>query len=76
MNELMGDISRKSYIIVSGKGGVGKTTISVALGMKLSESGRKTLVVSIDPAHSLGDVLDMEIGSGASHIHRILRIPS
>ena len=63
MNELMGDISRKSYIIVSGKGGVGKTTISVALGMKLSESGRKTLVVSIDPAHSLGDVLDMEIGS-------------
>lgn len=42
-------------ILFSGKGGVGKTTISAATGYKLSYMGYKTIVVSLDPAHSLGD---------------------
>jgi len=63
MNKFLSDLSQKSYIIVSGKGGVGKTTFSAALGIMLADAGKKTLVVSIDPAHSLGDSLDVGIGS-------------
>lgn len=46
-------------ILFSGKGGVGKTTISAATGYKLSKLGYKTIVVSLDPAHSLGDSFDI-----------------
>ena len=46
----------------SGKGGVGKSTVSSAVGVKLSEMGFKTLVVSLDPAHSLSLTFKREIG--------------
>ncbi len=46
-------------ILFSGKGGVGKTTISAATAYKLSTLGYKTIVVSLDPAHSLGDAFDI-----------------
>ncbi|AEF19854.1 MULTISPECIES: TRC40/GET3/ArsA family transport-energizing ATPase [unclassified Hydrogenobaculum] len=46
-------------ILFSGKGGVGKTTVSAATGYKLSKMGYKTIVVSLDPAHSLGDSFDI-----------------
>ncbi len=45
-----------------GKGGVGKTTCAAATAVSLAEAGRKTLIVSLDPAHNLGDVLDAELG--------------
>ncbi len=46
-------------ILFSGKGGVGKTTISAATGYRLSKLGYKTIVVSLDPAHSLADSFDI-----------------
>ncbi len=46
-------------LLFSGKGGVGKTTISAATAYKLSTLGYKTIVVSLDPAHSLGDAFDI-----------------
>ncbi len=46
-------------ILFSGKGGVGKTTLSAATGYRLSEMGYRTLVVSLDPAHSLSDAFDL-----------------
>ena len=46
-------------ILFSGKGGVGKTTLSAATGYKLSELGYRTIVVSLDPAHSLADAFDL-----------------
>ncbi len=46
-------------ILFSGKGGVGKTTISAATGYRLSELGYRTIVVSLDPAHSLADAFDI-----------------
>jgi arsenite/tail-anchored protein-transporting ATPase len=48
-------------IIYSGKGGTGKTTISAATATLLARSGRRTLVLSSDPAHSLADALGVAI---------------
>ena len=47
-------------LLYSGKGGVGKTSVAAATGVRLSELGYKTLVMSVDPAHSLGDSFDLE----------------
>ncbi|HWF39110.1 MAG TPA: ArsA family ATPase [Candidatus Acidoferrales bacterium] len=47
-------------LLFSGKGGVGKTSLAAATGVKLAELGYRTLVMSIDPAHSLGDSFDLE----------------
>ncbi|MEE8485916.1 MAG: ArsA-related P-loop ATPase [Acidimicrobiia bacterium] len=46
-----------STIIVTGAGGVGKTTLSAALGAAISQRGRSTLVLTIDPAKRLADAL-------------------
>jgi arsenite/tail-anchored protein-transporting ATPase len=45
--------------LFSGKGGVGKTSLAAATGVRLAELGRRTLVMSIDPAHSLADSFDL-----------------
>ncbi|SFB27706.1 arsenite efflux ATP-binding protein ArsA [Amycolatopsis marina] len=47
---------------LGGKGGVGKTTMAAALAMSQAARGQRTLVVSTDPAHSLGDVLATRLG--------------
>ncbi|MEB3831469.1 TRC40/GET3/ArsA family transport-energizing ATPase [Phormidium sp. CCY1219] len=48
-------------ILMTGKGGVGKTSVAAATGMRCAELGYKTLVLSTDPAHSLADSFDMEL---------------
>ena len=50
-------------ILYSGKGGVGKTSLSAATAIRTAQLGHRTLVVSTDSAHSLGDALDREIGA-------------
>ncbi len=50
-------------LLFTGKGGVGKTTVAAATAVRSAESGLRTLVMSTDPAHSLGDSFDEEIGS-------------
>jgi arsenite-transporting ATPase len=49
-------------VLFTGKGGVGKTTLAAATAARLARSGRKVLVVSTDPAHSLGDALEADLG--------------
>jgi arsenite-transporting ATPase len=49
-------------IVHTGKGGVGKTSISAATALRCAELGLKTIVISTDTAHSLGDSLQKEIG--------------
>lgn len=56
-------VADRRVIFVGGKGGVGKTTTSAALALRLADGGRNVLVVSTDPAHSLGDVFDRPIGA-------------
>jgi arsenite-transporting ATPase len=48
-------------LLFTGKGGVGKTTLAAATAAHLAATGRKTLVISTDPAHSLGDALDVPL---------------
>jgi arsenite-transporting ATPase len=49
-------------LLFTGKGGVGKTTASAATAALAASRGRKTLVLSTDPAHSLADALGMPLG--------------
>lgn len=51
-------------IMFGGKGGVGKTTCAASSAIWAAEHGRKTLIISTDPAHSLGDSLGMNLPPG------------
>ncbi|MBO8182766.1 MAG: ArsA family ATPase [Archaeoglobus sp.] len=48
-------------ILFTGKGGVGKTTVAAATAIKTSDLGKKTLIISTDPAHSLSDSFSVEL---------------
>lgn len=52
----------KRVILISGKGGVGKTTVAAATAIAAARTGRRTLVMSFDLAHSLSDSFDLECG--------------
>jgi arsenite-transporting ATPase len=49
-------------ILFTGKGGVGKTSVAAATAMRCAQAGYRTVVMSTDPAHSLGDCFDLEAG--------------
>ncbi|MCP5043763.1 MAG: ArsA family ATPase [bacterium] len=49
-------------VLYTGKGGVGKTTTAAATALRSAAQGKRTLLISADPAHSLSDVLDQRIG--------------
>ena len=55
-------------LLFTGKGGVGKTTIAAATAVRAAKAGRRTLVMSTDPAHSLADSFDVELGAEAREI--------
>jgi arsenite-transporting ATPase len=55
-------------LLYSGKGGVGKTSLSAATAVRAAALGKKTLVVSTDAAHSLADALDAPVGSEPTRI--------
>ncbi len=55
-------------LLFTGKGGVGKTTVAAATAVRAADAGLRTLVMSTDPAHSLGDSFDEEIGSRPTQI--------
>ncbi len=61
-------MTQTRIILFTGKGGVGKTTISAATALRAAELGYKTLVMSTDPAHSLADALDHPLGPEPSEI--------
>src|SRR6184192_4086530 len=50
-------------ILYTGKGGVGKTSVAAASARRCAASGLRTVVLSTDPAHSLSDSLEAELGS-------------
>lgn len=48
-------------ILFTGKGGVGKTTVAAATALRCAALGHRTIILSTDPAHSLGDAFDVEL---------------
>lgn len=61
--DLLGNTARK-YIIVGGKGGVGKTSMSAAVATSFADRGQTTLIISTDPAHSLSDAFGQDVSGG------------
>jgi arsenite/tail-anchored protein-transporting ATPase len=55
-------------LLFTGKGGVGKTTVAAATALCCADLGLRTIVLSTDPAHSLADALDVELGPLAAPI--------
>ena len=49
-------------LLFTGKGGVGKTTTAAATALRCADDGLRTIVLSTDPAHSLADAFDVELG--------------
>ncbi len=59
-------------ILYTGKGGVGKTSMAAATAVSAAASGKRTIVVSTDAAHSLGDSFDLELKNEPSKIRENL----
>ncbi len=59
-------------ILYTGKGGVGKTTLSTMAAVQTAKLGHRTLVISTDPAHNLSDSFDMEVGGKPKKIRENL----
>lgn len=58
----------KKILFIGGKGGVGKSTSASAIAWKLAAAGKKTLLISTDPAHNLGDIFSVKIGGKTRRI--------
>jgi arsenite-transporting ATPase len=56
------------FLFFTGKGGVGKTSLSCATALRLAEAGRKVLLASTDPASNLDEVLGLAIGAQATPV--------
>lgn len=61
-------LTDKRLLLVGGKGGVGKTTISAAMALLASSRGKKVLLVSTDPAHSLSDAFARSVGDSITRL--------
>lgn len=54
--------SETVFYLYAGKGGVGKTSMAAAAALRFADKGKKTLIISTDPAHSLSDSFETKIG--------------
>ena len=62
-------MSKTRLTVCVGGGGVGKTTTSAALALHLARSGKRTLVITVDPARRLADALGVEVGQETQQVH-------
>lgn len=60
------------YFLFAGKGGVGKTTLAAATALHFSAKGKKVLIISTDPAHSLSDSFEIQIGGNIKKLRENL----
>jgi arsenite-transporting ATPase len=58
----------RRLLLFAGKGGAGKTSAAAAAALELAAGGRRVLLLSTDPAHSLGDVLDLALGDATRDV--------
>jgi arsenite-transporting ATPase len=55
-------------LLITGKGGVGKTTVAAATALRAADQGHRTLVMSTDPAHSLADAFAVPLGDEPTEV--------
>jgi arsenite-transporting ATPase len=70
----IGALSPTKYLFFTGKGGVGKTSVSCAVAVNLADAGRRVLLVSTDPASNLQDVFQTELSGRVVHIDGVPRL--
>ena len=63
---------KTKYIFYSGKGGVGKTSCAASVALAFAKKGKKTLILSTDPAHSLSDSFREKIGGEVMELKKNL----
>jgi arsenite-transporting ATPase len=68
----MSDLVAPRTILYTGKGGVGKTSVAAATARRCAECGLRTVVLSTDPAHSLSDSFEAELGSAPTQCGDLL----
>ncbi len=68
-NRLWPALRAADLLVVCGAGGVGKTTVSAALGLALAREGRKVLVLTVDPARRLAEALGHDLGPDPATVH-------
>ncbi|WP_087973117.1 ArsA family ATPase [Oceanobacillus rekensis] len=61
------DINKK-ILFIGGKGGVGKSTSAATIAWKAAKEGYKTLLISTDPAHNIGDIFEQKIGGKTEQV--------
>jgi len=72
LNKILSKEKKTQYFFFSGKGGVGKTSMAAATALHFSKDGKKVLVISTDPAHSLADSFDKKIGGEVQKLDKNL----
>lgn len=72
LKELIKKEKKTEYYLFAGKGGVGKTSVAAATALWFSKKGKKTLIISTDPAHSLSDSFEKHIGGDVKKISKNL----
>jgi anion-transporting ArsA/GET3 family ATPase len=68
---LAADLTRRRIIVVCGSGGVGKTTVSAALAVAQARAGRRTVVMTVDPARRLVSALGLPAEPGEQRTVRL-----
>ncbi|AOV07257.1 ArsA family ATPase [Sporosarcina ureilytica] len=66
------EMLKKDILFVGGKGGVGKSTSAAAIALKSAQEGYKTLLISTDPAHNVGDIFETKIGGKTTEVSKNL----
>ncbi|MFA9373050.1 MAG: arsenical pump-driving ATPase [Poseidonibacter sp.] len=69
MNSLLSKIPQ--FLFFTGKGGVGKTSMSCAISLALAQLGKKVLLISTDPASNLDEVLQVDLKSTPTKVQDI-----
>ncbi|MCB1057863.1 MAG: P-loop NTPase, partial [Acidobacteria bacterium] len=62
---VLSQLAERGFVVVTGKGGVGKSVLATALGLALAERGRRVLLLEVDPRESVHQLLDVAPSGGA-----------